>query len=107
MITRAELLEMKDAEEDKNKKKSRKTKSGSKSPGRRPNSDSKKVNSPDKREKTGSCKLNFSCLHTRIFPPKQLQSIREHAIYGASCLPLVFLNLITCHLSNLRSINSI
>ena len=31
----------------------------------------------------------------------------EHATYGTSCLPLAFLNLTTCHLSNLRSINLI
>ena len=33
-------------------------------------------------------------------------SPQEHAIYGTSCLLLAFLNLTTCHLSNLRSISS-
>ena len=34
-------------------------------------------------------------------------SSHEHAIYGISCLLLPFLNLTTCHLSNLRSMNLI
>ena len=56
MITRAEMLELKEAEEDKHKKKSRKSRSRSRSPEKRPVSGAKKGHSPDKREKTSSCK---------------------------------------------------
>ena len=34
-------------------------------------------------------------------------SSQEHAIYGTSCLLLAFLNLTTCHISNLRSLHFI
>ncbi|XP_065057686.1 sperm-associated antigen 17-like isoform X2 [Rhopilema esculentum] len=54
LITRAEMLEMKEAEDDKSKKKNRKSRAQSRSPGKRPPSESKKAHSPDKREKTSS-----------------------------------------------------
>ena len=38
-------------------------------------------------------------------PPTNHHSSLEHATYGTSCLPLAFLSLTTCHLSNPRSIN--
>ena len=54
MITRAEMLEIREAEENKQKKKSGKSRARSKSPGKRPPSNTKPA--ADKREKTGSCK---------------------------------------------------
>ena len=55
MMTRAEMLEMKEAEESKQKKKGGKSRSRSRSPAKQPPSNAK---SPvDKREKAGSCKL--------------------------------------------------
>ena len=59
LITRAEMLEMKEAEDDKSKKKNRKSRAQSRSPGKRPPSDSKKGHSPDKREKTSSGNNSF------------------------------------------------
>lgn len=67
MITRAEMLEMKEAEDDKNKKKNRKSRSRSRSPGKRPPSGLKKTNSPDKREKTGSCTLKCKIWNIMLF----------------------------------------
>ena len=49
---------------------------------------------------------NFHCLIHELYPTNHHSSL-EHAIYGTSCLLLAFLNLTTCHLSNLRSINLI
>ena len=51
-MTRAELTEMKAAEDDKNKKKGRKTRSRSGSPTKRDTNS--KGKSPEKRDKTGS-----------------------------------------------------
>ena len=41
-----------------------------------------------------------------IHPKNRLNGLTS-AFYETSCLPLAFLNLTTCHLSNLRSINLI
>ena len=49
---------------------------------------------------------NFHCLLHEVYPTNH-RSSQEHAIYGTSCLLLAFLNLTTCHPSNLRSINLI
>ena len=47
----------------------------------------------------------FHCLIHEIYPSNH-HSSQEHALYGTSRL-LPFLNLTTCHLSNLRSMNLI
>ena len=59
MMTRAEMLEMKEAEESKQKKKGGKSRPRSKSPTKRPASNTK--NSGEKREKTSSCELATIC----------------------------------------------
>ena len=48
----------------------------------------------------------FLCLTHKIYPIDHHSSL-EHAIYGTSCLLLAFLDLTTCHLSNLRSMKLI
>ena len=48
----------------------------------------------------------FHCLIHELCPTNHHSSL-EHATYGTSCVPLAFLNLTTCHLSNPRSINFI
>ena len=46
----------------------------------------------------------FHCLIHELLPTNHHSSL-EHAIYGTSCPLFAVLNLTTCHLSNLRSIN--
>ena len=48
----------------------------------------------------------FQYLIHELYPTNH-HSFLEHEIYGASCLLLAFLDLTTCHLSNLRYINLI
>ena len=52
------------------------------------------------------CGRTVSCLIHELYLTNH-HSSQEHATYGTSCLLLAFLNLTTCHLSNLRSINLI
>ena len=48
----------------------------------------------------------FHLLIHELYPTNH-HSAQEHAIYGTCCLLLAFPSPTTCHLSNLRSINSI
>ena len=58
------------------------------------------------RSSTHSPLSKFPCLIHELYLTNH-HSSKEHAIYGTSCLLLTFLNLTTCHLSNLRSIDLI
>ena len=56
-------------------------------------------------EKAGQIKVRYFII-LKLYPTNHHSSL-EHAIYGTSCLLLAFLNLTTCNLSNLRSIDLI